>query len=29
MWERAALPSLCIVAAGILPVILLVRESEK
>jgi iron(III) transport system permease protein len=29
MWERAALPSLCIVAAGILPVILLVRETEK
>jgi iron(III) transport system permease protein len=29
MWERAALPSLCIVAAGLLPVILLVRESEK
>jgi iron(III) transport system permease protein len=29
MWERAALPSLCIVAAGLLPVILLVRESEQ
>jgi iron(III) transport system permease protein len=29
MWERAALPSLCIVAAGLLPVILLVRETEK
>lgn len=29
MWERAALPSLCIVAAGLLPVLLLVRASEK
>ncbi len=29
MWERAALPSLCIVAAGLLPVALLVRESEQ
>ena len=29
MWERAALPSLCIVIAGLLPVILLVRASEK
>lgn len=29
MWERAALPSLCIVMAGLLPVILLVRASEK
>ncbi len=29
MWERAALPSLCIVAAGLLPVMLLVRESEQ
>ncbi len=29
MWERAALPSLCIVAAGLLPVLLLVRQSEK
>jgi iron(III) transport system permease protein len=29
MWERAALPSLCIVAAGLLPVIFLVRETEK
>ncbi len=29
MWERAALPSLCIVAAGLLPVRLLVRATEK
>ncbi|MCM0043949.1 MAG: iron ABC transporter permease [Burkholderiaceae bacterium] len=29
MWERAALPSLCIVAAGLLPVLLLVRATEK
>lgn len=28
MWERAALPSLAIVLAGLLPVILLVRKSE-
>ena len=29
MWERAALPSLAIVLAGLLPVILLVRKSES
>lgn len=29
MWDRAALPSLCIVVAGLLPVILLVKESEQ
>lgn len=29
MWERAALPSLCIVVAGLLPVLLLVRATEK
>lgn len=28
MWDRAALPSLAIVLAGLLPVILLVRKSE-
>jgi iron(III) transport system permease protein len=29
MWDRAALPSLAIVLAGLLPVILLVRKSES
>ncbi len=29
MWERAALPSLCIVVVGLLPVLLLVRATEK
>ncbi|MBS1155085.1 MAG: transporter permease [Proteobacteria bacterium] len=29
MWERAALPSLCIVLAGLLPVLILVRQTEK
>ena len=29
MWDRAALPSLCIVAAGLLPVLLLIRQSER
>ncbi len=29
MWDRAALPSLCIVAAGLLPVVLLVRQTER
>lgn len=29
MWERAALPSLGIVLAGLVPVILLVRQTEK
>ena len=28
MWERAALPSVCVVLAGLLPVFLLVRKSE-
>lgn len=29
MWERAALPSVCVVLAGLLPVFLLVRKSEQ
>ena len=29
MWQQAALPSLAIVAAGLLPVLLLVRQTEK
>lgn len=29
MWERAALPSLCIVLVGLIPVVLLVKESES
>lgn len=29
MWDRAALPSLAIVVAGLIPVILLVRKSES
>lgn len=29
MWESAALPSLCIVLAGLLPVLLLIRQTEK
>jgi iron(III) transport system permease protein len=29
MWDRAALPSLCIVAAGLLPVLFLIRQSER
>ncbi|MFM2108892.1 MAG: hypothetical protein RLZZ513_1960 [Pseudomonadota bacterium] len=28
MWDRAALPSLCIVLVGLMPVLLLVRQSE-
>jgi len=29
MWERAALPSVCVVLAGLLPIFLLVRKSEQ
>lgn len=29
MWESAALPSLCIVLAGLLPVVVLIRQTEK
>jgi len=29
MWERAALPSLLIVLVGLLPVVLLIRQTEK
>lgn len=29
MWESAALPSLCIVLAGLLPVLILIRQTEK
>jgi len=29
MWEHAALPSLLIVLAGLLPVFLLIRQTEK
>lgn len=29
MWENAALPSLCIVLAGLLPVLILMRQTEK
>ena len=29
MWDRAALPSLCIVLVGLLPVLLLIRHSER
>jgi iron(III) transport system permease protein len=29
MWENAALPGVCIVIAGLMPVLLLVRETEK
>jgi iron(III) transport system permease protein len=29
MWDRAALPSLAIVLAGLLPVILLIKKSES
>lgn len=29
MWESAALPSLCIVLAGLLPVVILIRQTEK
>ncbi len=29
MWEQAALPSLGIVLAGLLPVMLLIRQTEK
>lgn len=29
MWERAALPSLLIVLVGLLPVVLLTRQTEK
>jgi iron(III) transport system permease protein len=29
MWDRAALPSLCIVLVGLLPVLLLIRQTER
>jgi iron(III) transport system permease protein len=29
MWERAALPSVCVVLAGLVPIFLLVRKSEQ
>lgn len=29
MWERAALPSLCVVLAGLLPILLLAEKSEQ
>ena len=29
MWERAALPSVCVVLAGLLPIFLLVRTGEQ
>jgi len=29
MWERAALPSLLIVLVGLLPVVLLIRQTER
>lgn len=29
MWEQAALPSLGIVLAGLVPVVILIRQTEK